>query len=67
MGWPTCSIKGQIVHLLGFANHMFSVKIYLALGWVSKQPWMIQKQMGATMSQGSFLYKKQRGALRSMG
>ena len=66
MGWPTFSIKGQIVHL-GFANHMFSVKIYLALGWVSKQSWMIQKQMVATMSQGSFLYREQRGALWSMG
>lgn len=59
MGWPTCSIKGQIVHLLGFANHMFSVKIYL--GWVSKQLWMIQKQTGATMSQEAFCTKTKGG------
>ena len=36
MGWPTLSIKGQIVYLLSFANYMFSVKIYSALGWVIK-------------------------------
>lgn len=59
MGWPTCSIKGQIVHLLGFANHMFSVKIYL--GWVSKQLWMIQKQDGCNHVPGKLSVQKNKG------
>lgn len=61
MGCGQLVLKGSDSTSSGFANHMFSVKIYL--GWVSKQLWMIQKQKAGATVPGSFLYKKQRGYL----